>query len=66
MSAVGIRELKEHTSRIVRRVREEEEAIEVTRRREVNASVWVSRVISPCLSGPFGLTSIRGRGWRLH
>ncbi len=36
MSAVGIRKLKEHTSRIVRRVREEGETIEVTRRGEVN------------------------------
>jgi len=35
MSAVGVRELKEHTSRIVRRVREEGETIEVTRRGEV-------------------------------
>jgi len=37
MSAAGIRELKEHTSRIVRRVREEGETIEVTRRGEVVA-----------------------------
>lgn len=39
MSSVGIRELKEHTSEIMRRVREDGETIEVTRRGEVIAKI---------------------------
>ena len=37
MSAVGVRELKEHTSEIVRRVREDKEFIDVTYRGQVVA-----------------------------
>jgi prevent-host-death family protein len=37
MSVVGVRELKEHTSEIVRRVREDKESIDVTYRGEVVA-----------------------------
>ncbi|HEY7032215.1 MAG TPA: type II toxin-antitoxin system prevent-host-death family antitoxin [Thermomicrobiales bacterium] len=37
MSAVGVRELKEHTSEIVRRVRVDKEFIDVTYRGEVVA-----------------------------
>jgi prevent-host-death family protein len=37
MSAVGVRELKEHASAIVRRVREDKESIDVTYRGEVVA-----------------------------
>lgn len=39
MSKVGVRELSEHTSEIVRRVREDKEVIELTFRGEVVASI---------------------------
>jgi len=39
MTSVGIRELEEHTSEIMRRVREDGETIELTRRGEVIAKI---------------------------
>jgi prevent-host-death family protein len=39
MSSVGVRELKEHASEIVRRVREDGETIDVTYRGEIVATI---------------------------
>ena len=39
MASVGVRELKEHTSEIVRRVRDDGETIDITYRGEVIASI---------------------------
>lgn len=39
MSSVGVRELKEHASEIVRRVREDGETIDITYRGEVVATI---------------------------
>ncbi|MDP9373281.1 MAG: type II toxin-antitoxin system prevent-host-death family antitoxin [Chloroflexota bacterium] len=53
MQAVGVRELKEHASEILRRVREGRETIEVTYRGKVVARlVPVAPAESPGLSDP--------------
>ncbi len=39
MSSVGVRDLKEHTSEIVRRVREDGETIDITYRGEIVATI---------------------------
>jgi prevent-host-death family protein len=43
MASVGVRELKEHTSEIVRRVRDDGEAIDITYRGEVVATLAPKR-----------------------
>lgn len=43
MSSVGVRELKEHASEIVRRVREDGETIDITFRGEVVATIEPKR-----------------------
>ncbi len=47
MSSVGVRELKEHASEIVRRVREDGETIDVTYRGEIVATLVPKAPISP-------------------
>lgn len=47
MSSVGIRELKEHTSEIVRRVRDDGETIDLTYRGEVFATITPKSPLSP-------------------
>ncbi len=46
MSSVGVRELKEQTSEIVRRVREDGETIDITYRGEVVATIGPKRAAS--------------------
>ncbi len=43
MASVGVRELKEHTSEIMRRVREDGETIDITYRGEVVATILPRR-----------------------
>ena len=43
MSSVGVRELKEHASEIVRRVREDGETIDITYRGEIVATIAPKR-----------------------
>lgn len=43
MSSVGIRELKEHTSEIMRRVRDDGETIDITYRGEIVATITPRR-----------------------
>ena len=45
MSSVGVRELKEHTSEIVRRVRENGETIDITYRGKVVATIAPKRTL---------------------
>lgn len=45
MASVGIRELKEHTSEIMRRVRDDGETIDVTYRGEIVATITPNRPI---------------------
>lgn len=47
MASVGVRELKEHTSEIVRRVRDHGETIDITYRGEVVATIQPKRPIDP-------------------
>jgi prevent-host-death family protein len=47
MSSVGVRELKEHASEIVRRVREDGETIDVTYRGEIVATIAPKRTLPP-------------------
>ncbi|HET9659832.1 MAG TPA: type II toxin-antitoxin system prevent-host-death family antitoxin [Thermomicrobiales bacterium] len=47
MSSVGVRELKEQTSEIVRRVREDGETIDITYRGEVVATIEPKRTLPP-------------------
>ena len=53
MASVGVRELKEHTSEIVRRVREDGETIDITYRGEVVATIQPKRRLDPDLSQIF-------------
>jgi len=46
MSSVGVRELKEHASEIVRRVREDGETIDITYRGEIVATIAPKRDVS--------------------
>ncbi len=47
MSSVGVRELKEQTSEIVRRVREDGETIDITYRGEIVATITPKRTLPP-------------------
>ena len=47
MASVGVRELKEHTSEIVRRVRDDGETIDITYRGEVVATIQPKRSLDP-------------------
>ena len=47
MASVGVRELKEHTSEIVRRVRDDGETIDITYRGEVVATIAPKRKHDP-------------------
>ncbi len=47
MSSVGVRELKEHASEIVRRVREDGETIDITYRGEIVATISPTRTLPP-------------------
>lgn len=47
MASVGVRELKEHTSEIVRRVRDDGETIDITYRGEVVATIQPKRKLDP-------------------
>jgi prevent-host-death family protein len=47
MASVGVRELKEHTSEIVRRVRDDGETIDITYRGEVVATIQPKRPFDP-------------------
>lgn len=47
MASVGVRELKEHTSEIVRRVREDGETIDITYRGEVVATIQPKQQLDP-------------------
>ena len=47
MASVGVRELKEHTSEIVRRVRDDGETIDITYRGEVVATIQPKRPLDP-------------------
>lgn len=47
MSSVGVRELKEQTSEIVRRVREDGETIDITYRGEIVATIVPKRILPP-------------------
>jgi prevent-host-death family protein len=53
MASVGVRELKEHTSEIVRRVRDDGETIDITYRGEVVATIQPKRPIDPERSRAF-------------
>jgi prevent-host-death family protein len=47
MTSVGVRELKEHTSAIVRRVRDDGETIDITYRGEVVATIQPKQPLDP-------------------
>lgn len=47
MASVGVRELKEHTSKIVRRVRDDGETIDITYRGQVVATLAPKRTLDP-------------------
>lgn len=47
MASVGVRELKEHTSEILRRVRDDGETIDITYRGEVVATIQPKRPLDP-------------------
>lgn len=47
MASVGVRKLKEHTSEIVRRVRDDGETIDITYRGEVVATMAPKRKLDP-------------------
>src|SRR5215211_3187951 len=47
MTSVGVRELKDHTSEIIRRVRDDGETIDITYRGEVVATIQPKRPLDP-------------------
>ena len=53
MSSVGVRELKEQTSEIIRRVREDGETIDITYRGEVVATITPKQPIAPAQDRAF-------------